>query len=131
MYLLKKEYPYNYNENKHKIHLSDREINTIRTVIVATFLAIKWIQHVVFLHKQFASIIVMFFSLTVVVLFNRLHRVYAVWFQISDFAFYNELTFSTKTFTIAQFFNFVAEEKKKKDDKKQRHFMTGLPQVSQ
>ena len=30
-------------------------------------------------------------------LFNRLHRVYAVWFQISDFAFYNELTFSTKT----------------------------------
>ena len=39
----------------------------------------------------------MFFSLTVVVLFNRLHRVYAVWFQISDFAFYNEFTFSTKT----------------------------------
>ncbi|MCO0637987.1 hypothetical protein M8745_18770, partial [Lutimaribacter sp. EGI FJ00014] len=38
---IKKEYPYNYNENKHKIHLSDREINTIRTVIVATFLAIK------------------------------------------------------------------------------------------
>ena len=30
-------------------------------------------------------------------LFNRLHRVYAVWFQISDFAFYNEFTFSTKT----------------------------------
>ena len=25
----------------HKIHLSDREINTIRTVIVATFLCIK------------------------------------------------------------------------------------------
>ena len=23
---IKKEYPYNYNENKHKIHLSDREI---------------------------------------------------------------------------------------------------------
>ena len=36
MYLLKKEYPYNYNENKHNIHLSDREINTIRIVIVAT-----------------------------------------------------------------------------------------------
>ena len=41
MYLLKKEYPYNCNENKHKIHLSDREINTIRTAIVATFLGIK------------------------------------------------------------------------------------------
>ena len=41
MYLLKKEYPYNYNENKHNIHLSDREINTIRTVIVATFPDIK------------------------------------------------------------------------------------------
>ena len=27
-------------------------------------------------------------------LFNRLHRIYAVWFQISDFAFYNEFTFS-------------------------------------
>ena len=27
----------NYNENKHKIYLSDSEINTIRTVIVATF----------------------------------------------------------------------------------------------
>ena len=26
-------------------------------------------------------------------LFNRLHRVYAVWFQISDFAFYNKCTF--------------------------------------
>ena len=38
---IKKEYPCNYNEKKHKIHLSDREINTIRTVIVATFLAIK------------------------------------------------------------------------------------------
>ena len=49
---IKKKYPYNYNENEHKIHLSDREINTIRTVIEATFLAIKWIQHVVFLHKQ-------------------------------------------------------------------------------
>ena len=44
-------------------------------------------------HMQFASIRVLFFSLTVVVLFNRLHRVYAVWFQISDFAFYNECTF--------------------------------------
>ena len=54
--LIKKEYPYNCNENKHKIHLSDREINTIRTVIVATFPGIKWIQHGVFLHKQFASI---------------------------------------------------------------------------
>ena len=41
MYSLKKEYPYNNNENKHKIHLSDREINIIRTVIVPTFLAIK------------------------------------------------------------------------------------------
>ena len=36
---IKKEYPYNYNENKHKIHLSDREIKTIRTVIAAAFLA--------------------------------------------------------------------------------------------
>ena len=33
MYLLKKEYPYHCNENKYKIHLSDREIYTIRTVI--------------------------------------------------------------------------------------------------
>ena len=41
MYLLKKEYPCNYNENKHKIHPFDREINTIRTVIVATFPGIK------------------------------------------------------------------------------------------
>ena len=41
MYLFKKKYPYNYNEKKHKIHLSDREINTIRTVIVATFPGIK------------------------------------------------------------------------------------------
>ena len=73
---IKKEYPYNYNEKNHKIHLS---------------------EHGVFLHKQFASIWILFFILTVVVLFNRLHRVYAVWFQISDFAFYNELTFSTKT----------------------------------
>ena len=32
--------------------------------------------------------------------------------------------------TIAQFFHFVAEEKKK-TTKKQRRFMTGLPQVSQ
>ena len=38
---IKKEYPYNYNEKKHNIHLSDREINTIRNVIVATFLCIK------------------------------------------------------------------------------------------
>ena len=30
---------------------------------------------------------------------------------------------------VAQFFHFVAEEKKK--TKKQRHFMTGLPQISQ
>ena len=36
---------------------------------------------------------VLFFSLTVVVLFNRLHRVYAVWFQIYDFAFFNKCTF--------------------------------------
>ena len=41
MYLFKKKYPYNYNEKKHKIHLSDRGINTIRTVIVATFPGIK------------------------------------------------------------------------------------------
>ena len=42
MYLLKKEYPYNYNESKQKIYLSDREINTIvRIVIVATFPGIK------------------------------------------------------------------------------------------
>ena len=34
---------------------------------------------------------VLFFSLTVVVLFNRLHRVYAVWFQISDFAFLQQV----------------------------------------
>ena len=93
MYLFKKKYPYNYNEKKHKIHLSDRGINTIRTVIVATFPGIKWIQHGVFLHEQFASIRVLFFSLTVVVFFNRLHRVYEVWFQISDFAFYNKCTF--------------------------------------
>ena len=26
-------------------------------------------------------------------LFNRLHGVYAVWFQISDFAFFNKRTF--------------------------------------
>ena len=88
-----KEYPYNYNENKHKIHLCDREINTIRTVIVASLPGIKWIQHGVFLRKQFASIRVLFFNLTVVVLFNRLYRVYAVWFQISDFAFYKKCTF--------------------------------------
>ena len=50
-----KEYPYNYNE-KHKIHLCDREINTIRTVIVATLPGIKWIQHGVFLRKQFAPL---------------------------------------------------------------------------
>ena len=92
-WIIKKEYPYNYNENKHKIHLSDREINTIRAVIVATFPDIKWIQHAVFLHYRLASIRVLFFSLTVGVLFNRLHRVYAVWFQISDFAFYNKCTF--------------------------------------
>ena len=55
MYLLK-EYSYNYNENKPKIHLSDREIKTIRTVIVAMFPGIKWIQHGVFLHKQFAPL---------------------------------------------------------------------------
>ena len=48
---IKKEYPYNNNENKHKIHLSDREINTIHTVNVATFLGIKWIQHGVFILK--------------------------------------------------------------------------------
>ena len=40
---------------------------------------------------------VLFFSLTVVVLFNRLHRVYAVWFQISDLIFTTSLSFSTKT----------------------------------
>ena len=41
MYLLKKKYPYNYSENKHKIHLSVNEINIIHTVILATFLGIK------------------------------------------------------------------------------------------
>ena len=78
---VKRKYPYNYSENKHKTHLSVNEINIIH-VILATFLGIKWIQHDVFLHKQFAYIRVLFLSLTVVVLFNRLHRVYAVWFQI-------------------------------------------------
>ena len=38
---IEKEYPYNNNENKPKIHLSDREINNIHTVNVATFLGIK------------------------------------------------------------------------------------------
>ena len=38
---IEKEYPYNNNENKRKIHLSDREIDTIHTVNVATFLGIK------------------------------------------------------------------------------------------
>ena len=38
MYLLRKNI-----HNKHEIQLSDREINTIRTVIVATFLSIKLI----------------------------------------------------------------------------------------
>ena len=85
-WIIKKEYPYNYNENKHKIQLSDREITTIRTDI-------KWIQQAVFLHYRLASIRVLFFILTVGVLFNILHRVSAVWFQISDFAFYNKCTF--------------------------------------
>ena len=44
---------------------------------------------------QFASIRVLFFSLTVVVLLNRLHRVYAVWFQILLFS--TGVRFSTKT----------------------------------
>ena len=40
----------------------------------------------------------LFFSLTVAVLFNRLHRVYAVWFQSSDFAFFTtSVRFSTNT----------------------------------
>ena len=60
---IKKEYPYNYNENKHKIHLSDREINTIRTVIVAKFLAIKWIQHVAFVKCMETHNIMSFFPL--------------------------------------------------------------------
>ena len=44
---------------------------------------------------QFTSIRVLFFSLTVVVLLNRLHRVYAVWFQILLFS--TGVRFSTKT----------------------------------
>ena len=53
---IKKEFPYNYNENKHKIHFSDREINTIRTVLVTTFLGIKWIHYGFLLHKLFAPL---------------------------------------------------------------------------
>ena len=54
------------------------------------------LKHSVFLHKQLASIRVSFFSLTVIVLFNRLLRVFAVWFQISVF-FSTSVRFSTKT----------------------------------
>ena len=57
----------------------------------------------------------------VVVLFNRLHRVYAVWCQISDFAFYNKCTFFNRDIGIG----------KKKDDKKTKAFYdwatTGIP----
>ena len=83
MYLLKKEYPYHCNENKYKIHLSDREIYTIRTVI-GSFVPYHQVNPTQRLSSQAvnASIRVLFFSLTVVVLFSRLHRVYAVWFQI-------------------------------------------------
>ena len=81
MYLLK-ENIHTTTVKTNMTHLSVNEINIIHTVILATFLGIKWIQHDVFLRKQFAYIRVLFLSLTVVVLFNRLHRVYAVWFQI-------------------------------------------------
>ena len=54
------------------------------------------LKHSVFLHKQLASIRVLFFSLTVIVSFNRLLRVFAVWFQISVF-FSTSVRFSTKT----------------------------------
>ena len=54
------------------------------------------LKHSVFLHKQHASIRVLFFSLTVIVSFNRLLRVFAVWFQISVF-FSTSVRFSTKT----------------------------------
>ena len=54
------------------------------------------LKHSVFLHKQLASIRVSFFSFTVIVLFNRLLRVFAVWFQISVF-FSTSVRFSTKT----------------------------------
>ena len=54
------------------------------------------LKHSVFLHKQLASIRVLFFSLTVIVSFNRLLRVFAVWFQISV-SFSTSVRFSTKT----------------------------------
>ena len=41
MYLLKKNIHTTTMKKKHKIHLSDREINTIRTAVVATFPGIK------------------------------------------------------------------------------------------
>ena len=42
MYLLKENiHKTTMKKKKQKIHLSDREIHTIRTVIVATFLGIK------------------------------------------------------------------------------------------
>ena len=41
MYLLKENIHKTTMKKKQKIHLSDREIHTIRTVIVATFLGIK------------------------------------------------------------------------------------------
>ena len=48
----------------------------------------------------------LFFSLTVVVLFNRLHRVYAVWFQIYDFTFLNKCTFFNQDIGIQGFRGF-------------------------
>ena len=39
--VIKKEYPYNYNENIHKIHLSDREIITIRIKVYKVYKVYK------------------------------------------------------------------------------------------
>ena len=89
---IKKENPYNYNENKHKIHLSDGEINTINCY--RSYVPWHQVNPTGRLSSQaVCSIRVLFFSLTVLVLFNRLHRLYAVCFQISDFALSNKCTF--------------------------------------
>ena len=66
MYLLKKDiHTTTIKTNRRFTSLIAKLINTIRTVIVATFLGIKWIQHGVFLHEQFASVRVFYFSLMV------------------------------------------------------------------
>ena len=39
--VIKKEYPYNYNEDIHKIHLSDREIITIRIKVYKVYKVYK------------------------------------------------------------------------------------------